>query len=218
MDGPGLQTYLQRRLAEAGLNLEAGRVNELYDYLTEGRDALLQAFALTAPVVVQQLATLVVDPVDDRVYRFPAGTPDPFRVLLVRELETRAPYTPAATIDFDGGEYVWETLTQLRLSEHADPGTGLQVIYVPSQPDITAATTQAQVGLPVTCHRAIGKYAAVLALTADEESDATNAMGLFQREMDVLERMYGDYDASTGFSLREALMGSAGELFNDTLY
>lgn len=218
MDGAGLQTYLQRRLAESGLNLESGRVAELYDYLTEGRDALLQAFALSCPVVVQQFVTLVVDAVDAQVYRFPAATPDPLRIIMVREKETRSPLTPAATIDFDGGEYVWENLRQLRLAVSASPGAGLEAIYVPSGADITATTTALQVGLPVTCHRAIGKYAAVLALTADEESDATNAMGLFQREMDVLEKMYGDYDASTGFSLREAIMGSAGELFNDSLY
>jgi hypothetical protein len=139
-------------------------------------------------------------------------------VLMVREKETGEPFDPSATLDQDAGDYEWLNVRQLRLSDNADPGTGVQVIYVPAGVDIVVGTAEAAVGLPTTCHRAIGKYAAVLALTADEESDAKNAMGLFERELERLERMYGDYDMSGGFSLRAALMESSGSLYRGTIY
>lgn len=218
MTGVQLLAYLKRRLAEAGLSVDAERDAELYDNLTEGRDELLQALSLAAPVVVRTTITLEVDPADDRIYSFAAAATDPYRVIEVRDKETREPLTPAATLDVDGGDYAWESIRKLRLAEHVSVSNGVEVVYVPAAADITAATTEAQVGLPVTCHRAIGKFAAVLALTADEESDATNAKALFDRELEKLERVYGEFDASGGFSLREALMESAGNLMNDTLY
>lgn len=218
MTGVQLLQYLQRRLAETNLALEADRVNELYDYLTEGRNELLQAFSLAAPVVVRQVVTMTVDLVDTRQWNLPVGTPDPYRVLLLRELTTGEPFDPSQTLDVDNGDYEWLNLRSIRLSADADPGDGVVAVYVPSATDITAATTEAQVGLPTTCHRAIGKFAAVLALTADEESDAKNAMALFEREMDKLERMYSDYDMSGGFSLRAAIMESTGSLNRGNLY
>lgn len=218
MTGVQLLSYLKRRLAEAGLTVDAERDAELYDALTEGRDELLQAFSLAAPIVVKTTITLEVDGTDDRIYRFAAAAKDPYRVIEVRDKETREPLTPAATLDVDGGDYAWDSLRQLRIAEHVGVAKGIEVVYVAAAADITSATTEAGVGLPVTCHRAVGKFAAVLALTADEESDATNAKELFDRELEKLERVYGEYDASGGLALREAIMESAGNLFNDSLY
>jgi hypothetical protein len=221
VNGAQLQTYLLRRLAEEGLALEANRTNELYDYLTEGRDELLSSFALAAPIVVQSapIALVQVDAANDpRLWKIPDATKDLLRVITVREIESKELFSGSGSIEQDGGDYEWVTTRQLRLSESSDPGAGIEVIVVPHQADIAAGTTEAQIGLPTPCHRAIGKYAAVLALTADEESDATNAMGLFSRELEKLERIYGDFDAMGGATLRSIFMQSIGALSGDTIY
>jgi hypothetical protein len=221
VDGAALQTYVRRRLAEQGLTLEADRVDELYDYITEGRDELLAAFALAAPLVVQSAPILLEQPdpvLTPLVWRIPAANKDPYRILVVRELETGEGFSSSSQLNQDGGEYEWQTLRQLKLADDADPGTGIEVVYVPHAGAIVAATTEANIGLPTTCHRAIGKFAAVLALTADEESDATNAMGLFSRELDKLERIYGDFDAMGGASLRSIFMQSIGQQSGDSIY
>lgn len=221
MTGAQLLTYLKRRLAEQGLTLEADRVDELYDYLTEGRDALLQSFALAAPIVVQAapIALEQPDPVNDpRLWQLPAATKDLYKVLVVREVESKELFSPAGSIEQDAGDYEWVTLRSLRLSESSDPGSGIEVIVVPSKADIVAGTAEVDVGLPTTCHRAIGKFAAVLALTADEESDATNAVGLFSKEVDQLERIYGEYDAMGGAALRSIFMANIGALAGDSIY
>jgi hypothetical protein len=221
VNGLALQTYVLRRLAEEGLALEANRTNELYDYITEGRDELLASFALAAPIVVQSapIALVQVDAINDpRLWKIPDLTKDLLRVITVRETESKERFSPSGGIEQDAGDYEWVTTRQLRFSESADPGSGIEIIVVPHQADITAATTEALIGLPTPCHRAIGKYAAVLALTADEESDATNALGLFSRELDRLERIYGDFDAMGGAALRSIFMESIGQLSGDTIY
>jgi len=97
------------------------------------------------------------------------------------------------------------------------PGGNVEAFMVVAQPAIDATTTEAAIGLPVTCHRAVGKYAAVLALsTPGQKRDPTNAMKLYERELDQLERIYGEFDTNAGFSLREALMESASAEYGDT--
>jgi hypothetical protein len=218
MTGAQLLAYVKRRLAEANVTVEAGRDDELYDAITEGRDELLQALALCAPIVGKTTVTLEVDGSDDRLYAFPAATADALRVLELLEATTREPFTPAAQLDQDNGDYEWVTPRQIRLSDNADPGDGILAIIIAHPGDIGAGTTQAQIGLPTPCHRAIGKFAAILALTADEESDASIAMALYQRELEKLEKLYGDYDANGGLALREALMATIGSLHGDSLY
>jgi len=221
MNGAALQTYVRRRLAEQGLNLEADRVDELYDYITEGRDDLLSAFALAAPLVVQTppIALEQPDPVNTpNVWRIPLANKDPYRIITVREIESGEGFGMSGALNQDGGDYEWQTLRQLKLSDDTDVGSGIEVIYVPHAADIVAGTAEAAIGLPTTCHRAIGKFAAVLALTADEESDATNAMGLFSRELDRLERIYGDFDAMGGASLRSIFMQSIGAQLGESTY
>lgn len=221
MNGAQLQTYVLRRLAEEGLTLEANRTNELYDYITEGRDELLAAFALAAPVVVQAapIALVQVDPIaDPKLWKLPDVTKDLFRIIAVREIESKELFTLSQILNQDAGDYEWVTLRQLRLSESSDQGAGIEVIVVPHQGVIDNTTTEPNIGLPTPCHRAIGKFAAVLALTADEESDATNAMGLYTRELDRLERIYGDYDSMGGASLRGMFMWSLGALSGDSIY
>lgn len=221
MNGAQLNTYVLRRLAEQGLNLEADRVNELYDYITEGRDELLAAFSLAAPIVVQSPAVAMEqpDPVNlPNVWRIPVANRDPFRVIVIREKENGEPFSPSGTLNQDGGDYEWQSLRQIKLSDDTDPGQGPEIIYVPHAIDITAATTEPNIGMPTTCHRAIGKFAAVLALTADEESDATNAMGLFSRELERLERIYGDFDAMGGAGLRSIFMQSIGQWLGESTY
>lgn len=217
MTGAELLTYVQRRLAEAGLDVPAERTAELYDYITEGRDTLLQAFALTAPVVVKAVVTLEQVGAT-QVWQFPAATKDPYRVLQVYDSETLEPLDPSAKLDNDAGHYAWVTLRSLRLAQDVALEGAPAVDAVLHGGAIVAGTAEAAIGLPTTCHRAIGKLAAVLALTADEESDARTAAGLFQREIDQLERIYGDYDANGGLALRHALMAAIGAAHGDTLY
>jgi hypothetical protein len=216
--GAQLLTYTKRRLAENGLTVPAERELELYDYITEGRDEVKRRLAMAAPVAVKITLTLEVDVADDRVYRFPIAAKDPLRVIEVRDKQYRVPLDPAATLDCDTGDYEWLSARELRLAEGVDVGQGVEIVYVAQEGAIAAGTAEADIGAPVPTHRAIGKLAAVLALTADEESDATTAMGLYEREMTQLEQMYGDFDANGGEALRAALMESAGDLFGDTLY
>ncbi len=218
MTGVQLLAYLKRRLAEANLTVEADRDAELYDCLTEGRDELLQSFALCAPVVVRQIVAMVVDDTNSHIYNLPDDTRDPLRVIELREKTTREPYSPAAQLDQDNGEYEWISPRSVRFAENADPGDGIEVVLVPHGADIDADSDEADIGLPTPCHRAIGKYAAMLALTADEESDAKVAMGLYERELEKLERLYGDFDMNGGLALREAFMGSLGAQYGNTLY
>lgn len=217
MTGVQLLAYVKRRLAEANLTVEADRESELYDTITEGRDDLLQALAICAPIVSKVEIQLVVDPTNDRLYSFPGGTRDALRVFELREKTTGEPFVPASQLNQDNGEYEWVTPRQIRLSDGADPGDGILCTMIAHPVDITSATTEAQIGLPTPCHRAIGKFAAVLALTADEESDASTAMRLYQREIEKLELLYGDYDANGGLALREALMNTIGSLHSDTV-
>jgi hypothetical protein len=221
VDGAALNKYVLRRLAEEGLTLEANRVNELYDYITEGRDELLASMALAAPIVVQSapIAMVQPDPINTPlVWKIPDGNKDPFRVIAIRDKEGGELFTLAGTLNQDGGDYEWVSLRQIKFSDDTDSSGGPEIIYVPHAGDIVAGTTEANIGVPTTCHRAIGKYAAVLALTADEESDATNAMGLFSRELERLERIYGEYDAMGGASLRTIFMHSIGQQVGETIY
>jgi len=218
MTGVQLLAYVKRRLAENGLTVPAERDAELYDLLSEGRDALLVAFALCAPVVVKSTITLETDGSNDRLRTFPAATKDPFRVLAVKESSTGEELTPSASLNNDAGQYVWNTIRQLKLADDVEPEGNVEVDLVVHTGDITAATTEPQVGLPTTCHRAIGKMAAVLAMTADEQSDASNAKRLFSSELERLEALYGDYDQSSGQALGPALMAAIGQHYGDTLY
>jgi hypothetical protein len=218
MTGPELLAYLQRRLGEHGLAVESGRADELYDYLTEGRDELLAVFADVAPIVVKQTVTLEADGGDDRNLKLPDATKDPYRVLDVRAVTTREPLIPSAVLNQDDGHYVWRSIRGLRLGDGVNAPGGVEVDLVPHRGAITAATAEADVGLPTTCHRAVGKFAAVLALTADEESDASNARKLFASELSRLERLYGSYDDNGGAALRMAFMQSYGQWLGDTLY
>lgn len=217
MTGAELLTYVTRRLAENGLTVPAERAAELYDYITEGRDVLLQAFAVAAPVVVRSYVTLE-QVGDTQVWQFPAATLDPYRVTHVYDNDGGATLTPAATLNQDGGEYRWRSIRELELAECVELEGAPEVECVLAGSAIDADTTAAEIGLPVTCHRAIGKLAAVLALTADEESDAGVAGRLFEAELQRLETIYGDYDTGSGTSLRQALMASVGATHFDSLY
>lgn len=219
MTGVQLFTYTQRRLAESGsaFTVDSDRSAELYDYITEGRDWILESMALAAPVTVRQLVTLEVDVTNSSLYNFPTATKDPFRCIEIRDVSTRKPMRPAQTLDFDGGEYVWVSLRQVRLAEFVSPTGGLEGYFILHNGDITSATTEANIGAPTTMHRAIGKAAALLALTQNEASDGRAALAVLMAELDKLERIYGEYDMQGGLSLREALMQSTGDVYGDTL-
>lgn len=203
MDGPALLTYVQRRLAEQGLAVEADREAELYDLITEGRDRLQQAFAEVAPLVVATWVRLVPVAGDARRYRVPPTTADPLRVLAVR-------FADDPDMELIGGAYVWDDVRTLRVRAGASLGA-LEARAVFAGESISDVTTEREVGLPTPCHRALAKWAVVLALTADEESDAATATALFRDELERLERLYAGFDgtqqaADLGLALTRAML------------
>lgn len=195
----------------------AERTAELYDLITEGRDEVKRRLAMNGCPAVKTAIALQVNGANDRLYDFPGATKDPLLVLEVRELSTREPLEPAVSLDFDGGHYRWENFRQLRIAGDLSPAGGIEIDAVLADVDITAATTEANVGLPTPCHRAIGKYAAWLAVTADEESDGAGLERQFEKAMQQLETLYGEFDRSAGLSLRHGIMRSAGRAFGDML-
>lgn len=221
MDGPGLLTYLRRRLKLEGISIEAASEEEatLYDALTEGRDTLVELFAQRAPVLVREYVTLELVPGSTTRYQLPAASRDPLKVLTVRDVTCRQPLTPAAEglLEEGDGEYEWLSPRILQVREGISPSGGLEIWTVLQRVDITDATTEALVGLPVPCHRAIGQQAAVLVLTADEESDARNAQLLLDRTVDRLIRLYAQYDANAGEGLRHAMLQAYGAWQGDEL-
>ncbi len=218
MTGAELLTFVKRRLAENGLTLEADRANELYDSLTAGRDDVLAELALDAPVAVKETVTLVLLTASPPVWKIPDATKDPLRILDVRDNGTGVPLVPSSSLDNDNGHYRWNTNRKLQLAESVGLSGSVEVDAVLAKGAITAGTVEADIGLPTPCHRAIGLWAAVLALTADEESDARSATALYQRELERLKRLYGDYDVNSGMALREAMLASEGDIHGDMLY
>ncbi|MFL5912766.1 MAG: hypothetical protein ACJ768_19645 [Gaiellaceae bacterium] len=208
---------MRRRLAENGLTADDERELELLDYATEGRDGVLQALAAAAPLVVQQLVTLQVDAENDRRWQLPDVTRDPLRVLCLRDASTGRELEPSSSIDNDNGDYVWRSTRLVQLAKCVTLEGSLEGDFVLHPGQITDSTDEGGIGLPTPCHRAAAKLGVVLALTADEQSDASIAAGLFQRELDVLEKLYGQFDDNGGFALRNAILQSLGNAYGDML-
>jgi hypothetical protein len=222
MIGTELLTYLQRRLAENGLTLETGRTDTQYDALTEGRDDVKMELALVAPSLFVTRVTLEVADATLNTFRIPAASKDPLRtdgVFLRCSNEERILLTPAAQLNRDDGDYVFTSprIVQFKTGLTLPTGGSYQLDAVLHDAAITAATTEAQVGLPTPCHRAIAKRGAVLMLTSDEESDATNAEKDYGRELEKLTQLYGSYDTSDGMKLRHALMASVAAEYGEML-
>lgn len=215
MDGVAALTYLNRRLAEAGLDVGEERTAELYDAITEGRDEVLTTLALVAPdLFATKTVALEVDVDDTSVRDIPDAEPDPVRVVSVRA-STGRDLVPSLSPDFDSGEYVWISPRSIKVVRGF--AGDITVRYVPAGGEIdeTTADTAAAWSLPRNCHRAAVKQAAVIALTADEESDARIAMALYTREIERLERLYGDYDTNQGAGLRVGSLASFSLLHDD---
>ena len=216
----GLQAlaYLERRLAIEGLSQDQFSSGELYDYITEGRDAILQAFAMAAPVVVRTLVTF--DDNGDGTHSVPSANSDPYRALELRHVTGKQNLIPSASLEQDGGDYEWADLRTVTLATTVSAVGGLEGFLVLAGDDVDAATagTRAAWGIPQTCQRAAVKFAAVLALTKNEDSDARAAMALFERELGKLEIIYSEFDGMGGMMLREATLAGYGSLFGENLY
>lgn len=218
MDSTALLTYVQRRLGIEGMTDEQTDTAEIFDCLTEGRDEVRSLLAEVAEHVVKESFNLEVDGANDRLWKFPAAKADATRIVKVKSVTTGEQLNPAGMLNEDGGEYVWDTHRQLLLADHVDPPGGVAVEAILQYPDVTAGLTPAQMGVPDPATRAVGKFAVVLALTADEESDAANAVKLLEREFAKLERLYGDFDRQGGQSLRELFLMNYGRLHGDSIY
>lgn len=222
MTGAQLLTYMKRRLRLVGVTIPAASEDEnaLMDYATEGRDTLLQVFAQRAPILVRQFVTLEQDVTDSALFNFPAATKDPLKILNTRAVTTRDPLVPSAEhlLDSDGGEYEWLSLRQVRVGEHVVPPGGLQIAAVLVADSLTTATSEAAIGVPIPCHRAIGKYGALLYVTADEDADGSVLEKQFLQEVDRLIKLYAQFDNNAGEGLRQAMLRAYGEWQGDALY
>jgi len=224
MDGAALLAYTQRRLAEFGLAVNAGRAATLYDAITEGRDEVQARLALIAPDLFGSDVTLEVLDADENTWKIPDDTADAVRtagLYLTATGYESVLLVPSAQLNVDAGDYVFRDprTVQLRdgLSVTGAAGGALVLRCIPQGGDIDGDTTEAEVGLPVPCHRAIGQYAAIVVLTADEESDAAVAERMFERTMQRLEEQYGSYDVNDGMKLRHAILAAGARNFPDRL-
>lgn len=222
MDGAALLLYMKRRLRLVGVNIPAAseEENALMDYATEGRDAMRQVFAQRAAILVKELVTMQVDAVDSHIYRFPVATKDPLKVLNARDVTDRDRLIPSAEqlLDSDGGEYEWQDIRSVRIAQNVTPAGGLEVWAVLFKDPITTATTEANIGVPLPCHRAVGKYGALLYVTADEDADGSILEKQFLQEIDRLIKLYAQFDNNAGEGLRQAFLAAMGEWQGDSLY
>lgn len=221
MTGAALLLYIKRRLRLAGITIAAAseEENALMDYATEGRDTLLQVFAQRAPILVREFITLEVDVVDTQIYRFPAATKDPLKLLNLRGKDNRDRLEPSAEtmLDSDGGTYEWRDIRTVRLGEHVTPIGGLEATVVLVKDPITTATAEAGIGVPVPTHRAIGKYAAMLYATADDDTDGSTFEKQFLQEIDRLIKLYAQFDNNAGEGLRVAMLAAYGSWQGDSI-
>lgn len=218
MTGATLLTFVLRRLAEAGVTVSAERTAELYDHITGARDDVHRELVSVAKRIFSTAVTLEQGVADDRLFTLPAATADIIRIVEVRELTTREPYDRSGTLDEDAGDFIWQSARQVRVSDQTDEGDGIVLVAAFMGTAIDANTTEANIGLPTPCHRAIGYGAAVLALTVDEESDASVAAKLYEKELDKLRDQYGEMESQGGEALRHSLMKSIGEQYGDMIY
>lgn len=218
MTGSELVTFVKRRLGIEGVTDELLTTAVLEENITRARDDLVLGFALAAPIIVKEIVLLEQDVTNGQIWRLPAATKDPLRCLELRATGTQTPLEPSAKLNHDGGHYRWRTVREIELADGVTPPGGLEGDFILDRAAILTATTEAAIALPTPCHRAIGLLAAVYGLTVDEESDARSAMGLFQRELDRLERTYSEYDGMGGTALRQAILESLGTTMGDMIY
>lgn len=215
MDGNDLLGTLERRLGLHAIVDERLTSPVLLDALTETRDKIVRVFAQGAPVVVRATVELTQG-TPDTDYSFAAGV-TPLRVLQVRSVTGSIPLRPSLSTN-DAGDYQFISPTTVRLSDGTQPPGGVEVVYIPAWPRIELTTTEANIGLPTSCHWAIIKGAVVEILAVDNESDIRLPLAQFQAEVMDLENMYGEFDALGGIAFREALMGSYGQWLGDVIY
>jgi hypothetical protein len=220
MTGLQLYTYLQRRLGIADVPQDQWSEAELYDYLTEARDEVVQRLSLAAPLFVAEWVTLELVPGETKIYRIPEATADPLRCLILRGSSTKAAITPSAELDSDLGQYEWRSLRTLELATgvRLSSNDSLEGYFILHRGPIDDETTEAGVALPTTFHRAVGKFAAILALTTDEDAAPSAAIAAYESEMSRLELVASEYDGSAGFAFRESFLMNYGRQHPETTY
>lgn len=216
--GTDMLAALQRAVGEAGLAMEAGRTSDLYGFLTDGRDDLVQDLALAAPYAMPLVVALEEVTADPPVWGLPAAAAEPLRALAVRDSENGRELDPSASLNMDDGEYVWTSTRTIGLASHARVRGTPELVYIPAgAAAVDATTTQATLGLPQPCNIGVVRRAAMLALMADEESDATNATKLYNETLARLENLYGGFDLNDGLKMRHALMATLGRYAGDMI-
>ena len=211
--GADALAYLKRLLAIENITQDNWDSPALYDFLSEGRDMVMQTLSMAAPVTVRTFETMT-DNGDDT---FTLGT-DPYRILELRHKTTKLPMVPSSALDQDTGDYEWIDPRNVRVSAGLTPTGGIEAIYVPAQAAMAANTAANLWGIPQTCHRLACKGAALIALGTDEDFDPTNIIGLFQNELSKIEVIYSEFDAMAGLGMREAFLHMYGEWMADSTY
>ncbi|HYD82728.1 MAG TPA: hypothetical protein VEA63_01725, partial [Opitutus sp.] len=161
MTGAQLLAYVKQRLGEAGLTWEGDRDGELYDALTEARDEIRQRLAMSPSGSIAVRETVTLEAGDtERLYVVPDATAEPVRVLAVR--------VPGRSKPIAASQYEWVDTRTVQLACGTGSSAGLELVAVLRIEDtIGAGTTEANIGLPTSAHRACGKLAAALALTVN---------------------------------------------------
>ncbi|MGE0347323.1 MAG: hypothetical protein AB7N73_14495 [Gemmatimonadales bacterium] len=217
MTGEELARYVMRRLGMGSTPDDDLPPEAIYDYCTEARDEVRRRASMAAPRLF--LTTIALEAGSGtREYQVPAATKDPIAVEAVRVTPSLARLEPSSSLEQDGGDYVWRSPRLLVIAEHVDIGTGLELEAVVDVAAVTSATTEAEIGVPTAFHRAIGKMAAVLAMTQDDRSDAAVQLRLYEREMEQLEDRFASFDGQAGGELRQALLSSYGRQYGDAIY
>jgi hypothetical protein len=221
VNGPQALRYVLRRLALEGLSDPELDDPELYDYITEGRDYIATELAMCGFMGLAISVLLTEDSTKDppELYIDTTSNPLPLRVLEIQEAASLTPLDPMATHD-DLGNYRFLERGRIQLADGINPEGGVNMVYMPEGVDIDADTldTDAAWRLPTFCHRAACKYAAYLALTANEETDGKNAEKQFYRDMDRIQRLVSEFDAAGGIAFRKMFLASEGQRSADTLY
>ena len=208
--GAELLDDLKQRLALNGLVDETLTDAVLYGLLKKGRNKVRQDLATAVPARLKE--TVALTTTDSVTHALPTHRSTPLRLLEVRDQGNERGRLTASTRPKDGGQYERTSPRTFRLRSGVTVSAGLEVVAVfPVTATITAATTDEELGVPPEAYDAVVHWAAVLALTADEETNADNERTLFEGAMgSAISALSADDDQSA----RE-IQNVFGEVFVD---
>jgi hypothetical protein len=217
VDAPTLVRWVGRRIGIETLTEEQLEFNELLAYVNEGRDVVLLELAarMSRPSMFLSSVTLEEDGGNDRKYAVPTGTNTVLRWQEVRDVTYKQPLIPFFT-HTDMGDYTVYA-DHVILNDNVAPPGGVEADIIEQPDPIVATTAEADIGVPTVAHSAVGMYAAYLALTVNEESDARNLMAQFNSRLDQIGLLLSRFHLDEGLSLRNQFLDSYGLQYGDMI-